>query len=556
MSAPNAAPHGNDPRTELGWLRPLLTHPNAIWLREVRQAARLDRTPWLLGGITLMLALFVAAIGGVASTGSLSPAKVGMALNQVFFSLAYVVVMLVGPAVAANAVAGEREGRTWEALLLTGMTPAQIARGKFLSAYTTLSLYIMAIAPVGALSFVFGGTTATETVVGFILLFMLAALWVAFGLAISAAMRSLRGAFVIALILAILIGPVLYTVFGSGFATLAHEHWRELPAGLPIWLPVAYTRASFGVDYVVLLVALPIVVLALPAWFLYEATIANLSASTDDRSSGLKRWFIVSTLALTGLAAAIPASLSGGGRRPLANPAFIASELGLWTLSTFFGFAALLFIGEPAGPSRRLTISWTSKGTGALARALGPGLARTFALVMLLETAAFAAATGGAILAMVLIHKSGTIEAVGLSGALLWAHALFFTGLCAWVRSRNDSVFGARVIALAIAVALTFIPWGLAAVGGIATRQTEWLAVGAPSKFYVLVVLAQLAEVRPPDPFLMTVAYVAVPLIAALGMVLFALAVPRAHAINVATARHYALMDAALAHEDAAAPAP
>jgi hypothetical protein len=524
-------------------------------MREVRQAARLDRTPWLLGGITLLLALLVASIGGTASTAALSPAKVGMALNQVFFSLAYLVVMLVGPAVAANAIAGEREGRTWEALLLTGMTPGQIARGKFLSSYTTLSLYIIAIAPVGALSFVFGGTTATEAVVGFVLLFMLAALWVAFGLAISAAMSSLRGAFVVTLILAILLGPILYGVFGSGFSLLAHEHWRQLPAGLPIWLPVAYTRASFGVDYLVLLVALPFVVVALPAWFLYESTIANLSASTDDRSSGLKRWFIASTFAIVGLAASIPSSLSAGGRSPIANPASVATQLGLWTLSKFFVFASLLFIGEPAGPSRRLTMLWLGKRTGALARSLGPGLARTFALVMILETVAFAAATGGGIFAMVVLHKSAGIAAIALSGALLWAHALFFTGLSAWVRSRNASVLRARVITLAIALALTVVPWALAAVGGLTTKRTEWLALGAPNEYYLFVVLGQLSTTTP-NQFLIAVTYVPIFVFAALGIFFFVLAAQKAHAVNTAANFHYAQMDAALAQEDAALRAP
>ncbi len=544
----------NEGRSELGWLKPLLTNPNAIWIREVRQAARLDRTPWLLGGITLLLALLVASIGGTASSASISPAKVGLAVNQVFFSLAYGVVMLVGPAVAANTIAAEREGRTWEALVLTGMTPAQIARGKFLSSYTTLSLYIIAIAPIGALAFVFGGTTATETVVGFILLFMLAALWVAFGLAISAAMTSLRGALVLTLILAILMGPTLYGIFGPGVGALAHEHWRQIPAGLPIWLPVAYTRAAFGMDYLVLLVALPFVAVALPAWFLYETTVANLSAPTDDRSSGLKRWFIASTLALAGLAASIPGSLGTGAGR-LLNPASLAAHASLWILSTFFGLVALLFMSEPSGPSRRLTTKWETKGTGALARSLGPGLARTFALIMGLETAAFAAATGGAVFALVAFHGGAEVAPVALSGAFIWAHVLFFTGLCAWIRSRSDGVIGARVIVVAIMTALVVVPWGFAAVGGITTKQNDWLALGAPNPFYLFVVLTQL-RASSPNQILITVGYISILVFAALGIFLFALAARKAHAVNAAARLHYAQMDAALAQEDSAIHAP
>src|ERR1039458_7599201 len=57
--------------------------------------------------------------------------------------LAYFVVVVVGPAVAANGVASEREGRTWEAVQLTGLTAKDVARGKFVAAYTTIALYIV-----------------------------------------------------------------------------------------------------------------------------------------------------------------------------------------------------------------------------------------------------------------------------------------------------------------------------------------------------------------------------------------------------------------------------
>jgi len=86
------------------------------------------------------------------------------------------VVTVVGPAIAANSIASEREGRTWEAVLLTGLSPKDITRGKFLAAFTTICLYVVVLAPVGALSFLFGGVTATEVIVAFAFLVMLAGL--------------------------------------------------------------------------------------------------------------------------------------------------------------------------------------------------------------------------------------------------------------------------------------------------------------------------------------------------------------------------------------------
>src|SRR5262249_30303456 len=127
--------------------------------------------------------------------------------------------------------------------------PKEIARGKFMAAYTTIALYIVVLAPVGALSFLFGGVTALEVVVAFLFLFLIAALAVAFGLAVSSLMSSLRGAIVVTLMLAICIGPFLYVTFGFG--------------------------ASFGFEYVLVLFGLPLLLVFVPAWFLYETTISN-----------------------------------------------------------------------------------------------------------------------------------------------------------------------------------------------------------------------------------------------------------------------------------------
>jgi hypothetical protein len=85
--------------------------PNPIWIRELRQAARLTRTPLILMAVTIMITLVIAAVGGGVSATSPSD-QVGMIVFHTFFSLAFFVVAWVGPALAANAIASEREGRT------------------------------------------------------------------------------------------------------------------------------------------------------------------------------------------------------------------------------------------------------------------------------------------------------------------------------------------------------------------------------------------------------------------------------------------------------------
>ena len=100
---------------------------------------------------------------------------------------------------------------------------------------------------------------------------------VAFGLAVSSFMSSLRGAIVVTLMLAILVGPLLYVVFGVRGSFAIHSIWSDVPEAFPVWLPLAYSRGHFGLEYLLLLVALPLLLLTAPAWLLYEVTVANLS---------------------------------------------------------------------------------------------------------------------------------------------------------------------------------------------------------------------------------------------------------------------------------------
>ena len=338
---PLAAPAPAVPRP--GLLERVLRDPNAIWMREMRASARLSRTPWVLFGLTLTLSLLMCSIGGISAASQTTPAAIGEALFQVFFSLAYLVVVIVGPAVAANCIASEREGRTWEAVLLTGLRPKDVARGKFMAAYTTLALYVVMLAPVGALSFLFGGVTATEVVVAFVFLFLVAALAVAFGLAVSSLMSSLRGAIVVTLMLAIVVGPLLYFVFGFGASFGIHKLWNDVPEAFPIWLPLAYSRGTFGLEYLLLLVAVPLLVLSIPAWLLYEATIANLSGEADDRSTGLKRWFFFST-PLVAIACAVPSAVADDDESRM-----VLSVMGLSAFALYLLFCSFLFTAELAG---------------------------------------------------------------------------------------------------------------------------------------------------------------------------------------------------------------
>ncbi len=488
------------------WSR-VTREPNAIWMREMRQSARLARTPWILFTLVLVLTLVLSSIGGLTASSGTSPAELGGALFQIFFGLAYFVVVLVGPTVAANGIAAEREGRTWEAVLLTGMTPKEIARGKFLAAYTTMAIYLVALAPVGALSFLFGGVTAGEVVIAFAFLFLLAALVVAFGLAVSSFMSNLRGAIVITLMLAAVLGPMLFSVGGFGCSLIAHKLWPDVPEGMPIWLPLAYQRAAFGVDYAVLLVMFPLLLVAIPAWFLYEATIANLTGEADDRSTGLKRWFAITT-PIAAVAGSVPSLLVSDydGRTGLCIAGIVVYVLHIF-------LCAMLFTAEPPGPSRRIEVRWRRSSAGTMTRFLGPGLFRTMLLVV------FMAVVGVAFIAVidgvgVALYGTGTsaikersLDQIAVVAAYVTPYCVFVIGLLAWLRARNASPWVPRIIAVGVFFLVAVAPWVVAAITGVLADSSAkaWILLASPSPFFLVSMLSEIGSYTHETPMLVPV---------------------------------------------------
>ena len=463
----------------------LRKEPNPLWIRELRQSARLGRTPAFLAVLTVLMTLLIAGVGGLVSTEA-SPATTGVVIFQVFFSIAFFLVTMIGPAVAANSIASEREGRTWEAVLLTGLTPGVIARGKFLSAFTAISMYLVMLAPVGALPFLFGGVTATEVVVAFAGLFLIALLSIAFGLAMSSLMSSMRAAIVITLLLAVPLSSGAFLSGGVGLSFAAHQAWPGVAEGPPIWLPTAYERAPFDASYLGFLMLLPIMSVALPAWFLYEVTIANLTSVTDDRSSGLKRWFLVAAPALA-IAAAIPVLAVPGGDRAG------AAIVGAGCLFLFFSFCVFLFAGDPIGPSRRVVIHWDRARAGRFRRFLGPGVMRSAMLLLVLGSLALAAVAvvGVERVSAYSSASSNDVAAVLTFAGYTLAFYVFIVGLGAFLRARSASALSSRVMLFAILFGLGVGPWIGAAIAGLITETmgNEALVFASPSPFYVFVMV-------------------------------------------------------------------
>lgn len=520
------------------WTR-LLGEPNPVWMRELKQAARLQRTPIILSVVTGMMTLLICSVGGVASTTA-EPAKVGVGIFHTFFSLAYAVVTWLGPAVAANTIAGERSGRTWEALQLTGLGPRRIAQGKFLAAYTYISLYIVMLVPVGALPFLFGGVTASEVLLAFLILFLLAALAVAFGLSVSAKFQSPAAAIIVTLLVALPVSLAIYGGAGVGLSYAAHEQWPGVPGGPPVWLPTAYVRADFGLPYFVFLLLLPALTALTPAWLFYESAVANMGSPSDDRSTRLRVWFLTTMPALTACVALVTwlsrdvAWIYSGGAL-------------LWT---FGCFGAFLFSSEPLGPSQRVLADWQRRGTRGFARSLGPGILRACVLLLLLTAGSLIANAGlGVLKAKTQADRDAVLAFHGYALAFYG----FVVGFAAWARARATSPGTPRLL-LATALFFAFVgPWIAMAVAGLVTNQHDRaMLMASPSPSFAVTMVQAASTAAPDSGLILATGAACAAAWALIGVGLFAVAGVRIRARVAAEDNARATLQRAFAEEEAA----
>jgi hypothetical protein len=489
----------------------LVSSPNPVWMRELRALSRLQRTPVILAVTTGMITLLIASVGGVAAATGTEPARVGSWLYQTFFSLAFALVTWMGPAMAATSIAAERSGHTWEALELTGLGPRAIARGKFLAALTYVSLYLVMLMPVGGLPFLFGGVTALEVLLAFVVLVGIAVISVTFGLAMSSKFSSPALAILVTLLVSVPGSIVAYLGLGWGLSAGANQLWPVVDRGPPVWLPIAYARAELGLEYLLLLVLAPMMAVTLPSWLFHEITVANMAAPSDDRSTRLRIWTLVATVGLTAVGVA-------GGVAVKDVDWFLLAACALTAVLLFVVF---LFAGEPLGPSPRVLLEWDGVKAGSLRRYLGPGLLRAFSLLFLLIVGSFGAL--GAACYFAVVDRDEALGGLGVT-AYFGAFLLFAAGFSALGRARARGATGPRV-ALVGALFLAVVgPWIAMAIAGQFESGERALLVASPSPGYAVHAYSLIARAAPERELVALAGGVSALGWALLGFGLFALA--------------------------------
>ncbi len=197
---------------------------NPVLVKEMRGRIRGTRPVILLtiylaltGIITLLT--YLATVSAMSFGGNLEAGRVvGKTIFLTVMTAALVQVCVITPSLTSGSVAGEKERQSYDLLISTLLSPLQIALGKLTAALAYALLLIVAALPLAAISFMFGGVSGTELVIGIVGLIVTAVQYATIGLFWSTVMRSTLAATIMALgsVLLVLLGvPFLFVIIAA-----------------------------------------------------------------------------------------------------------------------------------------------------------------------------------------------------------------------------------------------------------------------------------------------------------------------------------------------------
>jgi len=127
--------------------------------------------------------------------------QVGLSLYTLFIFILIMLISFIAPAVAAGAISGERERRTYDLLLVTRASITGIVLGKWLASVAYLIFLAVSALPVFAVVFFFGGVPPATFGLAFVVCLAAGLGYGALGLALSALTRRSQAATIISLVL-------------------------------------------------------------------------------------------------------------------------------------------------------------------------------------------------------------------------------------------------------------------------------------------------------------------------------------------------------------------
>lgn len=217
---------------------------NPVFVKEIRCKFRGRLHPKILFaiGIFILLTVVWAYWETISLLNTLGPGRSAEDLWWAAFTLQSVIVWIIAPGIAANAISQEREQLTWEMLLCSPLSPREIILGKFAARSLPLLALLLVFLPFMGYSFLLSTLKPSQMIAGLGLLVAWAFFHCSAGLYASWSSRHTRVATAVAYLIALapILGPVAVT---SALSTAAAT-WLDSPIW---WLsPLRAGQALFN----------------------------------------------------------------------------------------------------------------------------------------------------------------------------------------------------------------------------------------------------------------------------------------------------------------------
>lgn len=206
---------------------------NPVLLQELRHRVRGHRS-WIILSAYLLLTSVPTVLIYLAFLSAMSRGpgigEIGAVGKIIFYTVVFVTltqVCVIAPSLTAGSITGEKERQTFDLLITTPLSSAQIILGKLIAALAYALLLIFAALPLASLSFLFGGVSATELLVSMLVILLTTILYATIGMLSSTLSRTTLGAMVrsqaavvtflmaIPFLMFILVGIAGFSVYGE-----------------------------------------------------------------------------------------------------------------------------------------------------------------------------------------------------------------------------------------------------------------------------------------------------------------------------------------------------
>jgi hypothetical protein len=386
-------------------LAALAERANPILVKETRQA--LKSRQFVVTFLVVLVACWIVSFAGVALIGpQIYYAAAGGEMLVAYYAILAFPLAVIVPYTAFRSLASEQEENTYDLLSITSLTSKQIITGKLWSAVVQMLVYLSAVSPCIAFTFLLRGVDVLSTA-----LLLGAALLGSLGLSmfslfVGASSRVKHTQIVTSVGLVLALFGAFWGAIGLAVVTVYEGVDRDPELWIVLFVLATIYVTTFGL--------------------LHAAAAAQISFASENRSTPLRRWMMAQQACFIGGLAGM-AYVIGDDWRAAAE----LNEAGFLMAAAYWYAMGALMTSEWPHLSRRVQRSLPQSDLGRMFLSFfnpGPGAGYMFAVANLTTVALIA------FLVSAITDASGgpgwlRFETVGFVIVLTWSYVVGYLGL-------------------------------------------------------------------------------------------------------------------------------